>query len=43
MMSEIENYVKNNKKKLQRLAQHGDEVIAAMALALLRKGGGENE
>jgi len=39
MMKEIEEYVKENKDKLHSLAKHGDEVIAAMALALLKKGG----
>lgn len=38
-MDEIEKYVENNKDKLHRLAKHGDDIIASMALALLKKGG----
>lgn len=38
-MSEIEEYVEDNKEKLHNLAKHGDDIIASMALALLKKGG----
>lgn len=41
--SELSDYVEQNRKKLERLAMHGNVVTSAMAMVLLEKGssGGE--
>jgi len=40
---DIKEYYKENKEWLQKLAQSGDPVIRAMALAVLEVGGDRDE
>lgn len=36
-MNDVEKYVEQNREKLHRLAKHGDTVVRAMALSLLKQ------
>ncbi len=42
-MNDVEQYVRKNKDKLHRLAKHGDTVVRAMALAILKQAGEDIE
>jgi len=42
-MDKVEKYARENRRRLERLAEHGNGVIQAMALAVLRVGGERDE
>ncbi|MFW6196781.1 MAG: hypothetical protein ACOC5D_05535 [Thermoplasmatota archaeon] len=41
--SNLKKYVKENKDELNKLAKHGNPVVRAMALSILKVGGEDEE